>query len=352
MNFADLNKIALAMVAPGKGILAADESSGTIKKRFDAIKVESTEDSRRDYREMLFRSNEAMKQCISGVILYDETIWQNAKDGSPLVKLIEQSGAIPGIKVDEGTQALPGCPGELVTAGLDKLAERLKKYYDRGARFAKWRAVIDIGQGTDGPGTDGSHVPSMTAIHVNAHALARYAALCQAAQIVPIVEPEVLMDGDHDIDRCYEVTQRVLNKTFQELRVQRVALEGMILKPNMVISGKKSSKQASVEEVAEKTIRLLKACVPAAVPGIAFLSGGQSDEDATAHLDAMNRIGGLPWRLTFSYGRALQAAPQKAWAGKAENVAAGQRAFTHRARMNSLASKGEWKPDLEEKKAA
>lgn len=352
MNLADLNKIALAMVAPGKGVLAADESSGTIKKRFDAIKVESTEESRRDYREMLFRSHEAMRQYISGVILYDETIWQNAKDGTPLVKLIEQSGAIPGIKVDEGTQALPNCPGELVTAGLDKLAERLKKYYDRGARFAKWRAVIDIGQGTDGPGTDGPHVPTMTAIHVNAHALARYAALCQAAQIVPIVEPEVLMDGDHDIDRCYEVTQRVLNKTFQELRVQRVALEGMILKPNMVISGKKSAKQASVEEVAEKTIRLLKACVPAAVPGIAFLSGGQSDEDATAHLDAMNRIGGLPWRLTFSYGRALQAAPQKAWAGKAENVAAGQRAFTHRARMNSLASKGEWKPDLEAKKAA
>jgi fructose-bisphosphate aldolase class I len=357
MNLADLNKVALAMAAPGKGILAADESSGTIKKRFDAIKVESTEDSRRDYREMLFRSHQAMKQYISGVILYDETIWQNAKDGTPLVKLIEQSGAIPGIKVDEGTQALPNCPGELITIGLDKLAERLKKYYDRGARFAKWRAVIDIGQGTHGPGTggpgtDGPHVPTMTAIHVNAHALARYAALCQAAQIVPIVEPEVLMDGDHDIDRCYEVTQRVLNKTFQELRVQRVALEGMILKPNMVISGKKSAKQASVDEVAEKTIRLLKACVPAAVPGIAFLSGGQSDEDATAHLDAMNRIGGLPWRLTFSYGRALQAAPQKAWAGKAENLAAGQQAFTHRARMNSLASKGEWKPDLEEKKAA
>lgn len=347
MNLADLNKIALAMVAPGKGILAADESSGTIKKRFDAIKVESTEESRRDYREMLFRSNEAMKQYISGVILYDETIWQDAKDGTPLVKLIEQSGAIPGIKVDEGTQALPECPGELVTVGLDKLAERLKKYYDRGARFAKWRAVIDIGQGTGGQG-----VPTMTAIHVNAHALARYAALCQAAQIVPIVEPEVLMDGDHDIDRCYEVTERVLDKTFRELRVQRVALEGMILKPNMVIAGKKSAKQASVEQVAEKTIRLLKACVPAAVPGIAFLSGGQSDEDATAHLDAMNRIGNLPWGLTFSYGRALQAAPQKAWAGKAENVAAGERAFAHRARMNSLASKGEWKPDLEAKKAA
>jgi fructose-bisphosphate aldolase class I len=347
MNFADLNRVATAMAAPGKGVLAADESSGTIKKRFDAIKVESTEETRRDYREMLFRSTEAMKQYISGVILYDETIWQNAKDGTPLIKLIEQAGAIPGIKVDEGTQALPGCPGELVTVGLDKLAERLKKYYERGARFAKWRAVIDIGSDTGGRG-----VPTMTAIHVNAHALARYAALCQAAQIVPIVEPEVLMDGDHDIDRCYEVTSRVLNKTFQELRVQRVALEGMILKPNMAISGKKCPKQASVEEVAEKTIRLLKACVPAAVPGIAFLSGGQSDEDATAHLNAMNRIGGLPWRLTFSYGRALQAAPQKAWSGKADNVVAGQRAFTHRARMNSLATAGEWQPDLEQKKAA
>jgi fructose-bisphosphate aldolase class I len=286
-----------------------------------------------------------MSKSISGVILYDETIWQNAKDGTPLVRLIEQAGAIPGIKVDEGTQALPNCPGELITAGLDKLAERLKKYYERGARFAKWRAVIDIGNG----------IPTMTAIHVNAHALARYAALCQAAQIVPIVEPEVLMDGDHDIDRCYEVTQRVLNKTFWELRVQRVALEGMILKPNMVIAGKKSAKPSSVEEVAEKTIRLLKACVPAAVPGIAFLSGGQSDEEATAHLNAMNRIGGLPsslpWRLTFSYGRALQAAPQKAWSGRPENVAAGQRAFTHRARMNALASKGEWETGLEKKVA-
>jgi len=342
MNLADLNKIALAMVTPGKGILAADESSGTIKKRFDAIKVESTEESRRDYREMLFRSGEAMSKYISGVILYDETIWQNAKDGKPLVRLIEASGAIPGIKVDEGTQALPNCPGELATIGLDKLAERLKKYYERGARFAKWRAVIDIA---------GGNIPSMTAIHVNAHALARYAALCQAAQIVPIVEPEVLMDGDHDIDRCYEATSRVLNKTFQELRAQRVALEGMILKPNMAIAGKKSSKHASVEEVAEKTIRLLKACVPAAVPGIAFLSGGQSDEEATAHLNAMNRIGNLPWRLTFSYGRALQAAPQKAWSGKAENAAAGQRAFTHRARMNALASKGEWETGLEKKAA-
>lgn len=341
MNLTELNRIATAMVTPGKGILAADESSGTIKKRFDAIGVESTEANRRDYREMLFRSKEAMSRYISGVILYDETIWQDAKDGTPLVKLAEQSGAIPGIKVDEGTQALPMCPGETVTVGLDKLADRLKKYYERGARFAKWRAVLDIGSG----------IPSMTAITVNAHALARYAALCQAAQIVPIVEPEVLMDGDHDIDRCYEVTSRVLNKTFQELRVQRVALEGMVLKPNMAISGKKCPKQASVEEVAEKTIRLLKACVPAAVPGIAFLSGGQSDEEATAHLNAMHKLGALPWGLTFSYGRALQAAPQKAWAGKAENVAAGQSAFSHRARMNGLASKGEWQSSLEQKAA-
>jgi fructose-bisphosphate aldolase class I len=343
MNLADLNKVALAMVAPGKGLLAADESTGTIKKRFDDINVVSTEDSRRDYREMLFRTSEAMRQYISGVILYDETIWQNAGDGTPLIRLIEQTGAIPGIKVDEGTQALPACPGERVTIGLDNLAGGLKKYYDRGARFAKWRAVIDIG---------GDKIPTMTAIHVNAHALARYAALCQDAQIVPIVEPEVLMDGDHDIDRCYEVTERVLNETFQELRIQRVALEGMILKPNMVVPGKKSPKQVSVDEIAEKTIRLLKTCVPAAVPGIAFLSGGQSDVDATANLDAMNRIGHLPWRLSFSYGRALQAAPQKAWLGKPENVAAGQQAFNHRARMNSLATKGEWQPDLEAKKAA
>jgi fructose-bisphosphate aldolase class I len=341
MNLADLNKVARAMVAPGKGILAADESTNTIKKRFDGIGVESTEDSRRDYREMMFRAD-AMKKHISGVILYDETIWQKAKDGTPLVKLIEQAGAIPGIKVDEGTQALPGCPGELITMGHDKLAERLKKYYEQGARFAKWRAVIDIGNG----------IPSYTAIHTNAHALARYAALCQAAQIVPIVEPEVLMDGDHTIDRCYEITESVLKHVFQELYDQRVALEGMILKPNMAIAGKKSTKKASVAEVAEKTVKLLKTCVPSAVPGVAFLSGGQSDEEATAHLDTMNRIGGLPWPLTFSYGRALQAAPQKAWSGKAENVATAQKAFDHRAQMNSLASKGEWKADLEKKQAA
>jgi fructose-bisphosphate aldolase class I len=343
MNLADLNKVAQAMVAPGKGILAADESSPTITKRFNAIGVTSTDESRRDYREMMFRATDAMTKYISGVILYDETIWQNAKDGTPLIKLIEQAGAIPGIKVDEGTQPLPACPGELVTVGLDRLAERLKKYYAQGARFAKWRAVIDI--------NTAGRIPSMTAIGVNAHALGRYAALCQAAQIVPIVEPEVLMDGDHDIDRCFEVTTRVLNVTFQELRKQRVALEGMILKPNMAVAGKKSGKNASVEEVAERTVRMLKACVPAAVPGIAFLSGGQSDEEATAHLDAMNRTDNPPWRLTFSYGRALQAAPQKAWSGKPENVAAGQRALIHRARMNSLASKGEWRADLEEKAA-
>src|SRR5260370_25237492 len=283
MYLPDLNRIANAMVATGKGILAADESSGTIKKRFDAIGVDSNPDSRRDYREMLFRSKEEMSKYISGVILYDETIWQEAKDGPPLVKLIEQAGAIPGIKVDEGTQSLPNCPGELITVGLDKLAERLKKYYERGARFAKWRAVIDIGP----------RIPSYTAIRTNSHALALYAALCQVAQIVPIVEPEVLMDGDHDVDRCFEVTEFVLKETFQELYYQKVALEGMILKPNMAVSGKKSAKQAGIDEVAEKTVRLLRNCVPSAVPGIALLSRGQSDGKATAHLDRMNRIGGL-----------------------------------------------------------
>jgi fructose-bisphosphate aldolase class I len=340
MNLAELNKVAEAMVAPGRGILAADESSGTIKKRFDTIGVESTEDNRRDYRELMFRSTEGMKS-ISGVILYDETIWQKAKDGTPLVDIIKSQGSIPGIKVDEGTKPLPNCPGELITVGLDKLADRLPKYYEQGARFAKWRAVIDIAPG----------IPSHTAIMTNAHALARYAALCQAAQIVPIVEPEVLMDGDHSIDRCYEVTEWVLKETFQQLYFQRVPLEGIVLKPNMAISGKKAGKRASVQEVAEKTVKMLKACVPGAVPGIAFLSGGQSDEEATAHLDAMNKIGNLPWKLTFSYGRALQAAPQKAWSGKAANVAAAQAAFAHRAKMNGLASQGRWSAD-QEKKAA
>jgi fructose-bisphosphate aldolase class I len=341
MNLEQLIKTAEAMVRPGKGILAADESSSTIKKRFDAIGVESTADSRRDYRELLFRSTDAMKNYISGVILYDETIRQSAKDGTPLVKLVEQAGSIPGIKVDAGAKPLPFCPGETVTEGLDGLRERLKEYHGLGARFAKWRAVIDIG----------ANIPSYACIKANAHALARYAALCQEADIVPIVEPEVLMDGGHDIDRCAEVTEWTLKEVYLELYYNRVVLEGTVLKPNMVVPGKKSAKKASVEDVAERTIQILKRCVPSAVPGIAFLSGGQSDEAATAHLDAMNRIGGFPWKLTFSYGRALQAAPQKAWSGKNENVAAAQRAFSHRAKMNGLATLGQWKNDLEKKAA-
>ncbi|QFR33309.1 class I fructose-bisphosphate aldolase [Ancylobacter sp. TS-1] len=339
---ASLEEVAYKLAAGGKGILAADESSSTIKRRFDAIGIESTFETRRDYREMLFRSEEAMSQYISGVILFDETIRQNAKDGTPLVKLIEDAGSIPGIKVDLGARPQPGCPGETITEGLDGLGERFKEYYDLGARFAKWRAVIDIG----------SHIPSYTSIIANAQALARYAALAQAADIVPIVEPEVLMDGDHDIDRCYEVTEWVLKEVFQQLFYARVNLEGAVLKPNMVIAGKKSSRQASVAEVAEKTVRLLKNTAPAAIPSVAFLSGGQSDEEATAHLDAMIRGGGLPWNLTFSYGRALQAAPQKAWSGKPENVAAGQAAFTHRAKMNYLAALGQWTPEIEARKAA
>ena len=342
MNLDQLAETAQRMVAPGKGILAADESSSTIKVRFDAIGVESTADNRRDYRELLFRSSVAMKKHISGVILYDETLRQNAKDGTPLVKLIEKAGAVPGIKVDAGAKPLPGCPGEKMTEGLDGLAERLAEYYKLGARFAKWRAVIDINT---------AGIPSYTCIKANAHALARYAALCQQANIVPIVEPEVLMDGDHDIARCAEVTEWVLKEVYQELYYNRVVLEGTVLKPNMVISGKKAKKQASVEEVATETLKVLKRCVPIAVPGIAFLSGGQSDVDATAHLDAMNKIGGLPWKLTFSYGRALQAAPQKAWGGKAANVTTAQAAFAHRAKMNGLASLGQWSA-AQEKKAA
>jgi fructose-bisphosphate aldolase class I len=341
MNLAELNKVAEAMVAPGRGLLAADESTSTIKKRFDAIGVESTPITRRDYREMLFRSGEPMSKNISGVILYDETIRQNAKDGTPLVQIIEKAGALPGIKVDKGTKPLPFCPNEVITEGLDGLRERLIEYRGLGAKFAKWRAVIDIGPG----------IPSFGALVANAQALARYAALCEEQDIVPIVEPEVLMDGDHDIDRCAVVTQWVLNSVFEQLFYQRVPPEGMVLKPNMVLPGKKSPKQVSVEEVAQKTVRVLKACVPAAVPGIAFLSGGQSDEEATAHLDAINKLGPLPWHVTFSYGRALQAAPQKAWSGKPENVAAAQRAFGHRAQMNGLAALGRWTAELEKKAA-
>jgi fructose-bisphosphate aldolase class I len=277
---------------------------------------------------------------VSGVILFDETIWQKAKDGTPLVKLIQDAGSIPGIKVDEGTRALSGAkPGELVTKGLDGLDKRLPKYYEQGARFAKWRAVIDPTN------------LSYAGVLANAHALARYANLCQEFDIVPIVEPEVLMDADNDADVCYAVTEWVLKETFQQLYYLNVKLEGIVLKPNMIVAGKKAAKQASVDEVAEKTVRCLKACVPGAVPGVAFLSGGQSDELATAHLSRMNEMGPLPWKLTFSYGRALQAAPQKAWSGKADNVAKAQAAFLHRARMNGLASQGKWKPDLEKQAA-
>jgi fructose-bisphosphate aldolase class I len=324
MNLDQLTKVAQKMVVPGKGILAADESLGTIQKRFDTIKVANTEENRRDYRELLFRSTEAMKTRVSGVILFDETIRQKAKDGTPLVKLIEAAGTIPGIKVDAGAKPLPFCPGETVTEGLDGLAGRLKAYHGLGARFAKWRAVIDIGDGK----------PSYTCILANTQALARYAALCQEADIVPVVEPEVLMDGGHDIATCERVTEWVLKELYQQLFYSRVVLEGTVLKPNMVVSGKKCAKQAGVGEVAEATIRVLKRCVPVAVPGIVFLSGGQSDLDATAHLDAMNRVGGFPWKLSFSYGRALQHAPQQAWLGKPANVVAAQKAFSHRATAN------------------
>ena len=340
MNLDELNAIARKMVAPGKGILAADESTGTIQKRFDKIGVANTEENRRDYRELLFRTGKAMREHIGGVILFDETIRQKAKDGTPLVSLIEAAGAIPGIKVDEGAKPLALSPGETTTEGLDGLRGRFQEYHRLGARFAKWRAVIDIS----------ASIPTYNCINANAQALARYAALAQENGIVPIVEPEVLMDGDHDIQRCEDVTSWVLSEVFEALFVADVALEGMILKPNMIVPGKKCATQNSVAEVAQRTVKVLKQRVPSAVPGIAFLSGGQSDEEATAHLSAMNALGGLPWALTFSYGRALQAAPQKAWSGKAENVAKGQAAFAHRAAMNSLAALGKWS-EAEEKVA-
>ena len=337
-----IEDIARAMVAPGKGILAADESSGTIKKRFDSIKTESTADSRRDYREMLFRANDAMKNHISGVILYDETLRQKATDGTSLVDVIKASGSIAGIKVDTGAKALPGSTAriETVTEGLDGLRERLAEYHKLGARFSKWRAVIAIADGC----------PTWTCVKANAHALARYAALCQEAGIVPIVEPEVLMDGEHsmhDIDACDRVTRWVLNTVFNELNEANVRLEGIVLKPNMVIAGQKAARQASAQEVAEKTVKCLKACVPGAVPGIAFLSGGQSDVAATEHLSLINQVGHLPWAVTFSYGRALQAAALKSWGGKPENTGAGQKAFAHRAKMNGLAAVGKWSKALE-----
>ena len=336
-----LEEVARAMVARGKGILAADESSATIKKRFDSIDTPSTEENRRDYREMLFSAKEPMSKYVSGVILFEETLRQKAKNGSSLVEIIASSGAVPGIKVDTGAKALPFSPEEKVTEGLDGLRERLKEYYGLGARFAKWRAVIDIADG----------LPTLNCVRANAHALARYAALCQEQNVVPIVEPEVLMDGPiaaHDVDRCAEVTEWVLTEVFRELHLARVRLEAIVLKPNMVIAGKNARKQAAPEDVAAKTLRVLKRTVPAAVPGIAFLSGGQSDEQATHHLSLMNSMGDLPWKLTFSYGRALQAAALKAWGGKSENAAAGQRAFAHRARMNGLATLGKWSKDLEQ----
>ncbi|WP_455476909.1 class I fructose-bisphosphate aldolase [Bartonella sp. B41] len=336
-----LEDIALALVSTGKGILAADESTATIGKRFEAIGIESNEDSRRAYREMLFTAKKAMESAISGVILFDETLHQKASTGRMLTDIIRDSGALPGIKVDTGAKALAYFPHEMITEGLDGLRERLKKYYALGARFAKWRSVITI---------DAHDLPTKGAISQNAQALARYAALCQEAGIVPIVEPEVLMDGQscqHSIERCFEVTQAVLSTVFKKLFEARVLFEGMILKPNMVIDGK-GARVACVEEVAEKTVLVLKRIVPAAVPGIAFLSGGQSDEEATAHLSAMNALGEiLPWKLTFSYGRALQAAALKAWGGKHENISIAQKAFCHRARMNHLASLGQWTKEQE-----
>lgn len=331
-----LEETARAMVAPGKGILAADESSPTIKKRFDSIGVESTEENRRAYRELLF-TTPGVEEHISGVILYDETIRQSTKDGTPFPKLLASKGIIPGIKVDKGAKALPLCPGEKVTEGLDGLRERIEEYRAFGARFAKWRAVLAIGDG----------LPSDTCIDTNAHALARYAALCVEGGLVPIVEPEVLMDGGHSIERCYEVTERMLRAVYRDLYAQRVPLAQTILKPNMVISGSEAKKRADVERVAAETLRCFLRCVPAAVPGIVFLSGGQSDVEATEHLNEMNKSRGLPWQLSFSYGRALQAPPLKAWGGRAENATAAQKAFAHRARCNGAARSGSYTAAME-----
>ena len=340
MSAQSMEATARAMVAPGKGILAADESTGTIERRFKSINVENTEENRRAYRDLLF-SAKGMGQYIGGVILYDETLRQKSADGTPFPDLLAKQGAIPGIKVDTGAKDMALCPGETVTEGLDGLAKRGAEYVKLGARFAKWRAVITIGPG----------IPSQACITANAHALARYAAICQAAGLVPIVEPEVLMDGDHTIERCEEVTEWALREQFAALANQRVAFEKMVLKPSMIVSGASCKQQAPVSEVAERTLKVLKRTVPGAVPGIAFLSGGQSDELATAHLDAMNKLGGAPWTLSFSYGRALQAAALKTWKGSPANVAAAQTAFIHRARLNGLAAQGKYSADLEKKAA-
>lgn len=331
-----LEATARELVSPHRGILAADESTPTIGKRFAAINVDSTPDSRRAYRSCLF-STKGLAEYVSGVILYDETIRQSSEHGTPIPDALATAGILPGIKVDTGAKPLAGAPGEKVTEGLDGLRERLVEYAGLGARFAKWRAVITIGDG----------LPSRTCIDANAHALARYAALCVENGLVPIVEPEVLMDGAHSIEACYAATHRALSAVFSALAGQRVPLEQILLKPNMVISGKDCPRQADVREVAEQTIRCLRNTVPAAMPGVVFLSGGQSDELATAHLNEMNRIGGLPWQLSFSYGRALQAPALKAWAGQASNVASAQAALFKRARLNSLARSGDYDTSLE-----
>ncbi|MFL6005261.1 MAG: class I fructose-bisphosphate aldolase [Gaiellaceae bacterium] len=337
---ADLENTARALVAEGKGILAADESTGTIKKRFDSIGVESTEDNRRAYRDLLF-TTEGVEEYISGVILFDETIRQSGHDGTPFPKLLESKGVIPGIKVDEGAKPLALANGETVTEGLDGLRARLEEYRELGARFAKWRATYSIGAGK----------PSEYCVWTNAHALARYAALCQETGIVPIVEPEVLQDGTHTIDESAVATGRVLQAVFTELHDQRVDYRGTLLKPNMVLSGYETSDRAGVQQVAERTLEVFYKHVPASVPGIVFLSGGQTDEDATAHLNAMNALGPHPWQLSFSYGRALQAPSLKAWSGKPENVEAGQRAYYHRAKMNGAARTGAYAPELEREAA-
>jgi fructose-bisphosphate aldolase, class I len=339
---ADLHETALALVADDKGILAADESSGTIKKRFDSISLESTEENRRAYRDMLF-TTPGLEEYVSGVILYDETLRQSSADGTPFAELLAGRGIIPGIKVDMGAKELAFSPEEKVTEGLDGLRERLEEYRGLGARFAKWRAVITIGTSSDG-----AALPTAYCIQVNAHALARYAALCQEQGIVPIVEPEVLMDADNDIETCYRATKRTLHKVFDELYHQKVDLDGILLKPNMVISGKACATQASAQEVAEWTIRCFRETVPATVPGIVFLSGGQSDQQASENLNAINKLGPQPWVLSFSYGRALQAPAIAAWRGDAANVDAGQRQLALRARCNSAAVAGRYSADMEE----
>jgi len=332
-----IEDIAKQMVMPGKGILAADESSGTIKKRFDTINVESNEENRRNYRELLFRTKNAMENYISGVILFDETLRQESKDGTPLVNVISNSGSLPGIKVDAGAKDLALNTNEKITEGLDGLRERLKEYYSIGAKFAKWRAVITID----------SAIPSDLCINANAHALARYAALCQENEIVPIVEPEVLMDGNHTIEKCYDVTKKTLDVVFKELSDHEVNLKGICLKPNMIIDGSLQTEKSSKILIAEKTIECFKDTVPEEVPGIVFLSGGQSEVEATENLDQMNKIGDFPWNLSFSYGRALQASALKAWSGEESNEELASNAFEHRAKMNSLATLGKWEEELE-----